>query len=169
MPQIIRYNRDMPISQPNNQSTSQNPVGRFMVAAGAVIELVGTDQILIVRRAPELDWQPNEWEITYGRIDQGESVEQGLRREVREELGITDLTLVQPMTCWHIYRGPVAPENEVIGFTYFATTPSNTVSLSSEHSEFRWVKPEEALTTIKLEGIQRDIKKYLEVKQLLQR
>lgn len=165
MPHIIRYNYFMPTSQPHNQSTSENPVGRFMVAAGAVIEHQSTGKILLVRRAPTLDWQPGEWELTYGRIDQGESVEQGLRREVKEELGITNLTIIQPMTCWHMYRGPEKPENEVIGFTYYCTTLTKEVTISAEHSEFAWMDPEEALKQVNIEGIKRDIAKYLELKK----
>lgn len=153
-------------SQPNNNSTAANPVGRFMVAAGAVIEQKNTGRILLVRRAATQDWQPNEWEITYGRIDQGEDVEQGLRREVREELGLTDVTIVQPMTCWHMFRGPEKPENELIGFTYYCTTKSEKPVLSHEHSEYRWVTVEEALQLVKVEGIKRDVLKYQELKKL---
>lgn len=135
-----------------------------MVAAGAVIEHEVTGKILLVRRAASQDWQPNEWEITYGRIDQGEDAEQGLRREVREELGITDLTIVELMIAWHIYRGPEKPENEVIGLTYYCTTAADTPVLSHEHSEYTWVTAEEALQLIKVDGIKRDVYRYQELK-----
>jgi len=51
-----------------NTSTKENPVGRFMVAAGAIIELGDTGKILIIKRADDLDWQPGTWEIVYGRL-----------------------------------------------------------------------------------------------------
>jgi len=47
----------------NNQHTSENPVGRFMVASGAVIEMGTTGKILLIQRSSSLDWQPNEWEL----------------------------------------------------------------------------------------------------------
>ena len=41
------------------------------------------------------DIQPGKWDTAVGgHIDYGESVEEALRREVREELGITDFTPV---------------------------------------------------------------------------
>ena len=48
----------------NNLSSKSNPVGRFMVAAGALIELNSSGKILLVKRGNKLDWHPSEWEIT---------------------------------------------------------------------------------------------------------
>ncbi|MBI3619608.1 NUDIX domain-containing protein [Candidatus Roizmanbacteria bacterium] len=45
--------------------------------------------MLILQRSRQLDWQPSQWEISYGRIDQFEDAETGLRRELYEELGPT--------------------------------------------------------------------------------
>ncbi|MCL4208397.1 NUDIX domain-containing protein [Patescibacteria group bacterium] len=147
--------------QPNNQSTKENPVGRFMVASGAVIEQNNTGKILLVQRASSLDWQPNEWEIMYGRIDQFEDTESGLKREVREEVGITDLEIVEVLTVWHIFRGSEKiAENELIGITYHCRTNQLEPVLSNEHQAFKWVTPEEALDLVKVDGIRRDIKKF---------
>jgi 8-oxo-dGTP pyrophosphatase MutT (NUDIX family) len=149
--------------QPNNQSTTSNPVGRFMVASGAVIEKNSTGQILLIQRSSELDWHPNEWEIMYGRIDQFEDTEVGLRREVREEVGIKDLEIIDVLSVWHIFRGTEeTAENELIGVTYRCRTSQDTPSLSSEHQSYKWVKPDEALQLVKVDGIRRDIQKFIE-------
>ncbi len=139
-----------------------NPIGRFMVAAGAVIELEGTGKILVIRRKAVGDdnWHEGTWEVVYGRIAQGESPEQGLRREVAEEVGITDLTISRILTAWHIYRGAEVPENEVVGITYATSTRQEAVTLSAEHDAFRWVTAEEALLMIEIAGIQRDIRAW---------
>jgi 8-oxo-dGTP diphosphatase len=150
---------------PINQSTPKNPVGRFMVAAGAVIELNHTGKILLVKRNESLDWHPSEWEITYGRLGQFEDVESGLRREIFEELGINQIEIGKVIRLWHIYRGSLKAENEVIGITYHARTSIPQVKISSEHSEYRWVTPKEALTLIKIEGIIQDIKLFQEIKK----
>lgn len=149
------------MNQPNNSHTSTNPVGRFMVAVGAIIQQSQTGKILLIQRAPELDWQPNQWEALYGRIDQSEGPEQGLRREVSEEVGITQLEINQVLTVWHMYRGLVAPENELIGITYAASTEQESIRLSDEHSQYRWVTPEEALEIVTIEGIKRDIRAFM--------
>jgi hypothetical protein len=48
-------------SDPNNQSTSANPIGRFMVAVGGIIELGNTGKILVTQRSSELDWHAGKW------------------------------------------------------------------------------------------------------------
>lgn len=149
------------MTQPNNQSTKTNPVGRFMVAAGAVITQKDTGKILINQRASTLDWRPNDWEIIYGRIDQHESLEDGLRREVKEEVGITDLEVQQILRAWHIYRGTEATaQNDLIGVTYWCETTTSEVTISSEHQAFRWVSVAEALDLITTEGIRLDLQEF---------
>lgn len=50
-------------------------------------------EVYLQRRPDWKDIQPGKWDTAVGgHIDYGESVEEALRREVREELGITDFT-----------------------------------------------------------------------------
>jgi len=134
-----------------------------MVAAGGVIELKDSGKILIAQRAKDLDWQPNEWELMYGRIDQFEDPEAGLRRESREELGLADLEIIDVLVVWHILRGTQKiAENDLIGITYWCKTRSSEVKLSSEHQNYKWATPKEALKLIKLDGIRRDVLKFIE-------
>lgn len=149
---------------PHNKSSQKNPVGTFMVAAGAVLELDTTGKILLIQRNKDLDWHPKEWEICYGRIDQFEDVESGLRREVSEELGVGDMKILQVLRVWHMFRGSQKAENELIGITYHCRTTIQKIQLSPEHSHYQWVAPEQALEMIVNEGIKEDVKrsqKYL--------
>lgn len=135
-----------------------------MVAVGAVIELGNTGKILINQRGSDQDWQPNEWEITYGRIDQFEGLDNALKREVEEEVGIENLEVLSVLTAWHIFRGSEKnAQNELIGITYHCRTRTENVRLSSEHSAYKWVLPEEALNLVSVDGIRRDIEKFAEV------
>ncbi len=143
----------------DNSNTIQNPVGRFMVAVGAVIANKG--KILLIKRSQKLDWHPGGWEIMYGRIAQHEDPTDGLIRELKEELGIS-VAVGRPLTCWHIYRGhEETAENELVGITFLASTDQIEITLSDEHEEYRWVTPEEAKELIKVEGIHRDIQAYI--------
>ena len=137
-----------------------------MVAAGAVIELGTTGTILILQRNKNLDWQPGEWEIPYGRLSQFEDAETGLRREMKEELGLKDLEIVNILTVWHIFRGSKKAENELIGITYHCRTNQATIQMSDEHEQYQWVTPKEALTLIKVEGIRRDIEHFIRFQNL---
>jgi 8-oxo-dGTP pyrophosphatase MutT (NUDIX family) len=146
---------------PDNRNTQQNPVGRFMVAAGAIIELGTTGKILITQRHHHLDWHPGEWELMYGRIAQGETPEQGLRREMKEELGIEAFDILSVVRIWHIYRGSEKPENECVGITYHCRTNSEQVSLSDEHETYQWIDPEAALPLMHVEGIRHDVEAFI--------
>ena len=82
------------------------------------------------RRPAWKDIQPGKWDTAVGgHVDLGESVEQALRREAREELGISDFT-PQPVdhyvfesererelvfTFRTVYDGPVTPSDELDG------------------------------------------------------
>lgn len=146
----------------DNSNTIQNPVGRFMVAVGAVIASPD-GKILLIKRSQKLDWHPGDWEIMYGRIAQHEDPKDGLARELKEELGIS-VTVGRPLTCWHIYRGhEETAENELVGITFLATTDQTEITLSDEHEEYRWVTPEEAKELIKVVGIHRDIQAYIDL------
>lgn len=147
----------------DNNSSEHNPVGRFMVAVGAVITN-SEGKILLIRRSLKLDWHPGEWEIMYGRIAQHEDAQKGLAREVREELGI-EIIAGAPLTCWHIYRGhEETAHNELIGITFLATTQQSEITLSDEHEEYRWVTPQEGLELINIDGIKRDINAYIKIR-----
>ncbi len=146
--------------EPNNKSTRANPVGRFMVAVGAIIELQNTGKILILKRNSNLDWHAGEWEIHYGRVAQFEGLEDSLKREAHEETGLTDIQIIKPLTAWHIFRGREKAENELIGITYHCRTKTEKVKLSNEHREYRWVTPAAALKLIKIAGIRYDVENY---------
>lgn len=145
----------------DNNNNEQNPVGRFMVAVGAVITNID-GKILLIQRSSKLDWHPGEWEIMYGRLAQHEDPERGLSREVKEEIGIT-IAVGRPLRSWHIYRGHEdTAQNELIGITYLATTAASKITLSEEHQNYRWVTPTQALTLIEVEGIRRDIQAFID-------
>ena len=87
-------------------------------------------EIYLQKRPDWKDIQPGKWDTAVGgHMDLGESVEMALRREVREELGITDFT---PEELMHyvfdsvrerelvfvyktVYDGPITPSEETDG------------------------------------------------------
>lgn len=55
--------------------------------------LLRADQVLLGRRADDRDWLPGAWDLFGGHIEAGETAEQALCRELREELDVVPLTL----------------------------------------------------------------------------
>lgn len=141
-------------------NTQSLPPGRFMVAVGAVVEYKNTDNILLIKRSSDQDWQPNEWEIVYGRVAQFETPQDGLSRELQEETGLT-VKVKDFLTLWHIYRENMEDaEHELIGITFHCQSDTQKVILSHEHSDYKWVTPEKALKLVHVEGIRKDIIKF---------
>lgn len=148
----------------DNDNNDHNPVGRFMVAVGAVIANP-QGQILLARRADNLDWRPGDWEICYGRIAQFEDPTLALVREVQEELGIR-IAVGQPLRVWHIFRGhEKTAYNDLVGITFTATTTDSKIRLSDEHSDFRWASLPDALSLVTTEGIVADLRAYQQLTQ----
>lgn len=59
---------------------------RHLVATAV---LVISDRVLLCHRHPNRRWYPNVWDIPGGHIDVGETAADAVRRELREELGVT--------------------------------------------------------------------------------
>ena len=67
--------------------------------------------LLLQKRSMKKDIQPGKWDTAVGgHIDYGESVEDALRREVREELGITGFV----PELWRTYIFESAIERELV-------------------------------------------------------
>ena len=136
-------------------------IGRFMFGAGAVIEHPTEAKILIAKRA-HTDHANGSWEIIYGRVDNHEELEAGLKREVFEETGLKNLKIKKVLRLWHFYRGDKTAGNEIYGVTFICQADDDQVTLNQEHSEYRWVTPEEAADAITVKGINHDAILYLE-------
>ncbi|HAU99441.1 MAG: putative mutator mutt protein (7,8-dihydro-8-oxoguanine-triphosphatase) [Microgenomates group bacterium GW2011_GWF2_45_18] len=146
--------------------STNKDVGRFMVAVGGVLEAKATGNILLVQRHASLDWQPSQWEIIYGRLNQGESTEDALRREFTEEVGFNEFYIKEVLRTWHIYRGVKSDENELIGITFsLQCTEEFEPKISAEHQNFIWTSPEHAIELCSVDGIREDLRIFQHSKE----
>jgi len=128
--------------------------GIFQVAACAIIE-AADGKILLLKRRGHLPGG-EIWEGAGGRLNQFESFEDGLKREVAEETGITDLQVVRPLNVFTFMRGGDTAAHEVKGVVFWRKTSQTDVILSEEHSEFAWQDLATALAMTKA-GVRRDL------------
>jgi 8-oxo-dGTP pyrophosphatase MutT (NUDIX family) len=118
--------------------------GRFLAMVGALIWRQVDGHYLLLQRAVTKDFAPGQWECVTGRLEQGESFEQAVRREVREELGL-DVNLECLLGTTHFYRGENLPEYEMVGVHYGCSVDDPTgMRLSVEHGAAQWVTAAQA-------------------------
>lgn len=133
--------------------------GKFNVGVAAVIENP-REEILLVRRSVLCDYEPGMWEIVCGRMRQFEEPEKAVQREVCEETGLA-VAVVKFLRVAHFFRGEKKMENELILLIFYCRSKSSDVFLSSEHGEFRWLAPKDALLLTGHPGVKKDIQAFM--------
>ncbi|MGH8946944.1 MAG: NUDIX domain-containing protein [Acidimicrobiia bacterium] len=112
-----------------------NESRRHTVVMAAAILRRGS-QILLCHRHPEGDHYPNVWDLPGGHVEDGESLNETLARELHEELGIRIHTPENEP--WRVFReGNV--ELNVFLIDHWHGRPRNRAR--DEHDEIQWVDP----------------------------
>jgi 8-oxo-dGTP diphosphatase len=106
------------------------------VAARAIVRREG--KILLLQRSGNSSLDLGLWELPGGKIRYGEELETALKREVAEETGLT-IEVGRPFATWHFLKEPFW----VTGVTFVCDYVDGEVTLSSEHSAFAWIGPDE--------------------------
>lgn len=103
----------------------------------------GVAKVFLPRRAHTKKFYPDVYELPGGHIDFGEDMPGGLKREIKEELGMT--IIVGDPFFEFTYANPIKGSHsiEVVYFAKFVE-PIGQVSLETEdHSEAGWFADEE--------------------------
>jgi len=114
-------------------------VGEIVVAVGAVIE-DDKGRILLVRHVPEREgfWK-GKWICPGGRLETGESIADGIKREVMEETNLK-IRLTTPLVP---FERIVKAENEtvlhVIYIDFLAKLADGELRADSDVGEAMWV------------------------------
>ena len=112
---------------------------QVMIGVGAVIE-DRTGKVLLVKHKPERGgfWQ-DKWICPGGKLEFGETIEEGIKREVREETRL-EVDLVAPLPAFdRIVRSDERVILHVIYIDYLARITGGDLKAGSDVGEARWV------------------------------
>lgn len=110
-----------------------NKSQRIAVAVGVVINAHG--EILIAKRLPH-QHQGECWEFPGGKVEPNESVEEALKRELDEEVGLTVLHSEPWLEIDHDYH------DKSVSLKVHKITVFSGIAIGKEGQTIDWVKPE---------------------------
>lgn len=112
-------------------------------------------EFLLLKRAP-YQYYPNIWQMVSGKIKDFEKAYETALREIKEETGL------KPDQLWIApnINSFYSPDDEYISLipVFAAKVDSDSeVKISSEHSEYKWLKPFDAKNLLAWEGQRRSL------------
>lgn len=111
----------------------------YRVACYGLIEN-DAGQYLLIKRSPDSGHFAGKWQIPGGKPDPGESADQTLRREVKEETGL-DVNVLGLAGCTEF----VLEEFRVAMLVFRCHCPGGEIALSDEHVAAEWVGEDDLL------------------------
>ncbi len=99
-------------------------------------------KMLAVQRAAHKTFLPNQWELVGGHIEHGETLEQGLAREIREELG-AEVEIGEPIHAFTYMRDRETHSVEIIFLARMLDPDAITLDPNALQA-YRWVTLDEA-------------------------
>jgi len=134
----------------------------FYVGLAALVEK--DEKFLVLKRSSDKDFAPNTWEPVTGRLERGENPEDGILRELGEEIKIKAEVLM-PVGTWFFHRG--SEEHPMVSITFWCRYVEGEVKLSWEHSEYKWITLSEAIDEPDLEYFRQCFQRIRKLKEHL--
>jgi colanic acid biosynthesis protein WcaH len=106
-----------------------NQIVELLPIASAEALIVISNKLLFLKRKNEP--AKGQWWFPGGRIRKGESIEEALKREVREETGL-EISIVRLIDVY----SRIFPERHDITIAYLCKCEEGNVVLNEEHSEY---------------------------------
>ncbi|MBE6081413.1 MAG: NUDIX domain-containing protein [Tissierellaceae bacterium] len=120
------------------------------------------NKFLLLQRENQDSVGANTWENAGGNVECGEELEEAMRREIKEETGITDISIKRVA-----YVTLVNGKKPYLIIAYFCETVTEAITLSDEHQAFIWADEKECKKLLPKEIIadfeRNKIFEYLEV------
>lgn len=101
------------------------------------------NKILILRRGSTAPRFPLHWDFPGGLVEVGESDKATITREVLEETGLVGTTVDKIYSCELDTMQSGNRDHSYTVWSFLPSSDTDSIIISWEHSEFRWVSREE--------------------------
>lgn len=106
------------------------------------------NKFLLIQRENKDSVGAGSWENAGGNVECGEELEEAMKREIKEETGITDIRIERVA-----YVTLVNGKNPFLIIAYLCETSTEAVTLSNEHQAFIWADKEKCMELLPTEII----------------
>lgn len=127
---------------------------QFHLAVKGIIRKDG--KILVLKRSATDDHLPGVWETPGGGVDREENPEEALKREILEETGLT-VTVGKPFNVFSFRKDTGEFK---VGITFLCEYVQGEVKISEEHSEYRFIDPQEFAKLPSIPSLYEEIARY---------
>ncbi|MBS3097970.1 NUDIX domain-containing protein [Candidatus Woesearchaeota archaeon] len=126
------------------------------ISAGAIVFREEKGKIFYLL----LHYEEGHWDFPKGNIDEGEEEKETVKREIKEETGITKINFIESfmekISYFYKMKGETVYK-EV--FFYLAETEESNVKLSFEHIGYKWLNYDEAFKELTYKNAKEILKK----------
>ena len=100
------------------------------------------------------------WDFAKGHVEKGEEIEETVKREVREETGLTDIEFVKGFKEWIKYFFKFKGKNIFKTVVFLlAETKTKEVKISFEHIGYEWLPYEKAVERLTFKNAREVLRK----------
>jgi 8-oxo-dGTP pyrophosphatase MutT (NUDIX family) len=86
--------------------------------------------------------EKQRWQAVGGRLEKGERLEEGLRREVEEETAIKDIKIGKVIHVDEWFSKPEGELKHIVALFFLCDVKQDQeVELSDEHDKYVWIRP----------------------------
>lgn len=124
----------------NQYNPNFKPTKQYAIVGQKAVVFNDQGQLLLLQRS-EKSGAGGKWSLPGGGLDKGEKSEEGILREIKEEVRI----IVKDLQPFYI-KTYLDGDDFIVIISYQAKYTSGNVVLNWEHDNFKWISAKEALS-----------------------